>query len=105
MIMDKRTGLAKMARSAAIPAFCVAFIGYFAYHAVIGPTGLFAWGGYKRERALLEVRVAHLDGERTLLERRARLLNPRKVDPDLADELVRKNLGVIRPDEIIIPLG
>ncbi len=94
-----------MAKGAAIPALCVAFMGYFAYHAFAGPSGLLAWGGYTRERQALEVRVAHLDGERRQLGQRARLLNPRKVDPDLADELVRKNLGVVRPDEIVIPLG
>lgn len=103
--MDKGVILAKMAKGAVLPALCVAFMGYFAYHAVIGPSGLLAWGGYKRERAELEARVAHLDGERLRLQQRARLLNPRRVDPDLADELVRKNLGVVRPDEIVIPLG
>src|SRR3546814_4934933 len=76
-----------MARSAAVPAFCIAFIGYFAFHAVVGPSGLLAWSGYQRERSVLETRVAHLNGERIQLERRARLLDPRKVDPDLADEL------------------
>ncbi len=91
--------------AAVIPVICFAAIGYFAYHAVIGPSGLLAWGGYKRERATLENRVAQLDNERMRLQQRARLLNPRQVDPDLADELVRKNLGVVRPDEIVIPLG
>lgn len=103
--MDKGTGITKMARNAVVPALCVAFIGYFAFHAVIGPSGLLAWGGYQRERTALEAQLAHLTGERAKLEQRTRLLNPRKVDPDLADELVRKNLGVIRPDEIVIPLG
>ena len=32
------------------------------------------------------------------------LLDPRKADPDIADELVRKDLGLVRPDEVIIPL-
>ena len=103
--MEKSVGIAKMAKSAAVPALCIAFIGYFAFHAVIGPSGLLAWGGYQRERTALEAQLAHLNGERTKLEQRTRLLNPRKVDPDLADELVRKNLRVIPPDEIVIPLG
>lgn len=95
----------KLAKGAAMPALCVAFMGYFAYHAIIGPTGLLAWGGYKHERAALELKLDHLNGERERLQQRARLLNPKGVDPDLADELVRKNLGVVRPDEIVIPLG
>jgi len=93
-----------LARSAALPALCVAVIGYFAYHALIGPTGLLAWGGYARERAALEQKAVQLSAERTRLEQRTRLLDPKAVDPDLADELVRQNLGVVRPDEIVIPL-
>src|SRR3546814_5717035 len=88
--MGRNGSLLNMARSAVVPALCVAFIGYFAYHAIIGPSGLLAWGRYTAERTELETRLAHLDGERKKLEQRARLINPRKVDPDLADELVRK---------------
>ena len=32
------------------------------------------------------------------------LLDPNKADPDMADELVRKDLGLVRPDEVIVPL-
>ena len=31
------------------------------------------------------------------------LLDPRKADPDMADELVRKDLGLVRPDEVDRP--
>jgi len=104
-MMNRPVTLLNMARGAVIPALCVAFIGYFAYHAIMGPSGLLAWGGYKSERARLEIAASRMEGQRTRLEQRARLLDPRHVDPDLADELVRKNLGVVRPDEIVIPLG
>jgi cell division protein FtsB len=32
------------------------------------------------------------------------LLDPRHVDPDLADELVRRNLDLVKPDEVVVPL-
>jgi len=32
------------------------------------------------------------------------LLDPRSADPDLADEMVRGQLGLVRPDEVIVPL-
>jgi cell division protein FtsB len=32
------------------------------------------------------------------------LLDPRKADPDLADEMIRSELGLVRPDEVIIPI-
>jgi len=40
-----------------------------------------------------------------VLAHRAALLDPRRVDPDLADELVRRDLGVARPDELVVPLN
>jgi cell division protein FtsB len=104
MVASKTNNLKEMARAAWVPALCVGVIGYFAYHAVVGPTGLFAWGGYKRERARLEQVAGALDMRRDTLAHRAKLLDPRAVDPDMADELVRKNLGVVRPDELVIPL-
>ena len=42
--------------------------------------------------------------ERAQLKHRSQLLDPRKADPDMADELVRKDLGLVRPDEVIVPL-
>jgi hypothetical protein len=32
-------------------------------------------------------------------------IDPRKADPDLADEMVRKDLGLVRTDEVVVPLG
>ena len=42
--------------------------------------------------------------EKAQLRHRSALLDPRKADPDMADELVRKDLGLVRPDEVIVPL-
>ena len=47
---------------------------------------------------------AKLEAERDRLKHRSALLDPRKADPDMADELVRRDLGLVRPDEVIIPL-
>ena len=38
------------------------------------------------------------------MRHRSALLDPNKADPDMADELVRKDLGLVRPDEVIVPL-
>ena len=45
-----------------------------------------------------------LETEQARLAHRVALLDPRKADPDMADELVRKDLGLARPDEVIIEL-
>jgi cell division protein FtsB len=102
--MSERGGLLAMARNAAVPASCILLLGYFAFHAIGGNSGVLAWGGYKAERAELTAQLASVDARKEALETRVKLLDPRRVDPDLADELVRGNLGVVRGDEVIVPL-
>jgi cell division protein FtsB len=91
-------------RRAALPALALVIIGTFAGHAVAGPNGLLALGGYHRDLEARKVELAQLDAERARMKHRSALLDPRKADPDIADELVRKDLGLIRPDEVIVPL-
>ena len=38
------------------------------------------------------------------LDNRLALLDPKGIDPDLAEELVRRELGYVRDDEIIVPI-
>ena len=42
--------------------------------------------------------------ERARIANRVARLDPRHVDPDLADELIRKELNVGHPDEVVVPL-
>ena len=43
-----------------------------------------------------------LEAERARLAHRAQLLDPAHADPDLVEEMVRRELGVARPDEVIL---
>ena len=91
-------------RRVAMPALALIVVGTFAGHAIAGPNGLLAWGGYHRALKDRQVELARLEQERVQLRHRSALLDPRKADPDMADELVRKDLGLVRPDEVIVPL-
>src|SRR5687768_8791325 len=91
-------------RRSAAPALALIIVGTFAGHAVAGPNGLLAWGGYHRALQEREVELAQLEAQRAQMRHRSALLDPRKADPDMADELVRKDLGLVRRDEVIIPL-
>ena len=93
-----------MIRRAALPALAVVTVGTFAGHAIAGPNGILAWGGYHRDLAERRSELASLEAERERLKHRSALLNPKKADPDLADEMVRKDLGLVRADEVIVPL-
>lgn len=69
-----------------------------------GPYGLLSWG---ENMALLEQRtdrIATLKAERDELQNLVTHLDPDHVDPDLATELVRRNLNVAHPDEYVLEL-
>src|SRR5215208_7344156 len=91
-------------RRSAMPALALLVVGTFAGHAIAGPNGLLAWGHYHRALKERQAELAQLEQQKAQLRHRSALLDPRKADPDMADELVRKDLGLVRPDEVIIPL-
>ena len=93
-----------MIRRVAWPALALLVVGTFAGHAVAGQNGLFAWRGYSQQLETRKAELAALEAERDGLRRKSALLDPRKADPDLADEMVRKDLGLVRADEVVIPL-
>ena len=89
----------------AVPALVgVALVAVFGGYAVVGPNGLLAWSDYRSRHVVAERQLAGLQAERAALANRVRLLDPRGANPDLADELVRRELGVIRPDEVVLPV-
>lgn len=92
-------------RRSAAPALALIVVGTFAGHAVAGPNGILAWGGYHRALQQRQAELVQLQQERAELKHRADLLDPRHADPDLAEEMTRKNLGMVRPDEVIVPLN
>lgn len=72
--------------------------------ALIGPSGVLAWGEHSSRLEEHRTRIATLQEERNELQNRVDLLDPDNVDPDLASELVRGNLGVAHPDEYVVEL-
>lgn len=72
--------------------------------AIAGPTGLLAWAENDEVLEQRNARIAVLSERRDALKNRVELLNPNGADPDLVSELVREDLGVIHPDEIVVTL-
>jgi len=87
-----------------MPALAVIVVGTFAGHAIAGPNGILAWGSYHRALQQREAELAQIERDHAALKHRSDLLDPKKADPDIADELVRKDLGLVRSDEVIVPL-
>ena len=72
--------------------------------ALMGPYGVLSWGENKAQLEKRQHRIAVLTTERDELRNLVELLHPEHVDPDIASELVRKDLNVARPDEYLIQL-
>ncbi|MDF8334107.1 FtsB family cell division protein [Novosphingobium cyanobacteriorum] len=71
--------------------------------AIAGPSGVLAWTENARLLDQRQKEVAQLSAERDRLQNRVNLLDPRHADPDLVGELLRKDLNVAHPDEMVIP--
>lgn len=88
----------------AAPALGLVIIGYFVAAAVGGDNGVLSWGEYRRAKAERVVELEKLKAEEARLAHRSQLLDPRATDPDLAEEMTRRELGVVRSDEVVVPL-
>ena len=67
-----------------------------------GPSGVLAWSENSRVLIERQNEVKRLAAERDELKNRVDLLDPRHADPDLVGELLRSNLNVAHPDEMVI---
>ncbi len=70
-----------------------------------GPSGLLAWSENNRLLAERQAELKQLVAQQVELKNRVALLDPRRADPDLAGELLRSNLNVIHPDEMVMLLN
>jgi cell division protein FtsB len=89
---------------AAPAALGLCVICFFGAYAVTGRNGILAYGDYKAQIAQRERDFAAVDQRRAVLRNRVALLDPRHANPDMVDEMVRKELNVAHPDEVIVPL-
>ena len=103
--MAKRSTFPTMMRSAVLPAVAVIVIAALGAYTVLGPNGARAYGDVKRQLAKRDVQLAALNAKRAEWQNRVALLDPKRADPDLVDELTRKKLNVVHPDEVIVPLN
>jgi len=86
----------------AIALVCLLFMGGMA---LAGPSGLLAWSENNRLLAQRQNELKQIQAERDELRNRVALLDPRHVDPDMAGQLLRSNLNVVHPDEMVMLLN
>jgi cell division protein FtsB len=69
---------------------------------LIGPSGLLSWSEINRLLIERQSELGRLQVERNELRNRVALLDPSHADPDLTGELLRSNLNVVHPDEMVL---
>ncbi len=100
--MRKTNDRPKLARESVTQGLALCCLLIMLAVAVAGPSGLLAWGENRRMLTERQQEIRRLAVERDNLRNRVALLDPRHTDPDLAGELLRKNLNVAHPDEVIM---
>jgi cell division protein FtsB len=86
------------------PALALITLLGIATYALLGPTGIIAWTDYRAALKQRSQELVVLEKERDALRNRQRLLDRNNVDPDLAGELMRRELNVVAPDEVVVPM-
>ena len=72
--------------------------------AIAGPSGLLAWSENLRLLDQRQAQLAEIEKERKALKNRVALLHNDHADPDMVGELLRSQLNVVHPDEVVIKL-
>jgi cell division protein FtsB len=90
------------ARQAAPQVLAACMVAYFAYHALHGDRGFYAWIMLKQEKAQVEATAEAVARERRLIEHRVGLLRGEHLDPDLLEERAQAALNYGAPGDHII---
>lgn len=95
----------KIARDNLVQGMALACLLFMAAMALVGPSGVLAWSENQQLLGERRKEVATLQVQRDELKNRVELLNARQADPDLVGELLRSNLNVVHPDEMVMLLN
>ena len=71
---------------------------------IAGPTGLLAWSESHRQATDRQAEIDQLKLQRDRLQNRVNLVDPSRADPDITSELLRSNLNVVHPDDMVLML-
>ncbi len=94
----KRTNRARLIA----PVMALLVFGYFGSQAFQGDYGMRAQIRLEKKAAVLQKRLVRIRSERQVLENRVALLRDGSIEKDMLDEQVRRHLGFVHADDIII---
>jgi cell division protein FtsB len=100
--MVARTRLGRILQGLALHIVAALVIGYFAFQGYHGNYGLLAQKQFEQELAALTVERDTLRAARQHWEQRVGLLRADHLDPDLLDELARRDLGFAKANDLVL---
>ena len=103
--MPTRQRKQSKSRPLLLPLSCLLILGYFAYHAVEGDYGLFAFGKLNERVAALEAELRSTREAREAMEQHVALMRPESLDRDMIDERAREALNMADAKDIVIFLA
>jgi cell division protein FtsB len=100
--MIARSRLSRIVQSLALHLGAALIIGYFAVQAYDGNYGLLARRAFEREIGELTRERAAVMAERADWGHRVGLLRPDRLDPDILEELARRDLNYAHPNDLVM---
>ena len=82
--------------------FCLLAMGAWV---LFGPSGLMAWSENNRLLGERQKELQQLAVQRDEIKNRVALMDPDHVDPDMSGQLMRSQLNVVHPDEMVMMLN
>jgi len=104
-MMRKRNRDPRLASESVTQGVALVFLLILGGFAIAGPSGLIAWSEQQRLLEKREAELASLALERDRLRNRVELLDPKHADSDLTGQLLRSQLNVAHPDEMVMMLN
>lgn len=92
----------KLAKEGLTQAFALGCLLIMGGWVLFGPSGLLAWSENNHLLVERQKELAQLTAQRNELKNRVALVDPSHVDPDMAGQLLRSNLNVVHPDEVVL---
>lgn len=87
-----------------VPVAAIFGIAFCIYHTLSGQFGLLALPVYQAHKAEMVTKADELARDIKQVENRLALMNRGALDPDIVEELIRRELGYVLPGEILIPI-
>ena len=102
--MGRKGNYRKQTQGRHIRRFAICGLVLMAGIAVAGPSGLLAWSDTLRTLDQRHAQLAAIEEDRSALQNKVDLLDPANADPDMVGELLRSQLNVVHPDEVVVKL-